>query len=295
VSAAADHHRAAGNDADGARLSVRAAQLAVEVFAFDEAIAHYEAAIALGFPDRSGLLRRIGDLRTLMGQYGAALAAYEAARAMLLSLDPSPEVAEVAHAMGEVYRRLRRWDMAAAAFEEANAQQGIDDGLRSRVAADWAFVEHQRGREPRARDLVMISLSSADESGDPGVVAHANNLAGLLAKDLAVKVGHFEQALTHASEPSARAAVLNNLALTLAATGDLPGAIAHGRRALEVAVAAGDRHRTAALHDSLADYLHRSGDEERAMEELKMAVSLFAEIRLEPGTYVPEVWLLKEW
>jgi hypothetical protein len=31
------------------------------------------------------------------------------------------------------------------------------------------------------------------------------------------------------------------------------------------------------------------------MEELKRAVSLFAEVGLEPGELVPEVWFLKEW
>ncbi|MGB8361362.1 MAG: hypothetical protein WCE80_08195 [Acidimicrobiia bacterium] len=58
---------------------------------------------------------------------------------------------------------------------------------------------------------------------------------------------------------------------------------------------AGDRHRTAALHDNLADYLHRAGEEEQSMAELKEAVALFAEVGLEPGELVPEVWLLKEW
>lgn len=295
LDAAIRHHRAAGNDAEASRLSLAAGSLAVDVFAFEEAVHHYETALALGAPDRADVLYRIGDVRTLMGDYGAALTAYEAARSILRITGAHRETALVARAIGEVYRRLRRWDMAAASFEEAYGELADDDALGSAVAADWAFVEHCRGDQERARQYGGLALDGASASGDPEVLAHAHNLAGLLAEDATVRIDHLEQALVNAASPSARAAVLNNLALASASTGDLESAMARGRDALETAAEAGDRHRTAALHDNLADYLHRAGEEEQAMEELKKAVALFAEVGLEPGELVPEVWLLKEW
>ena len=119
VASAAAHHLEAGNEAEAARLSVVAGRLAVDVFAFDEAIGHFERALALGLPDRAMLLREIGALRTLVGRYGAALSAYEAARAAFDEAGDTRESARVAHSIGGIYRRLRRWDLAAASFEEA--------------------------------------------------------------------------------------------------------------------------------------------------------------------------------
>jgi DNA-binding SARP family transcriptional activator len=295
VSAASGHLLASGNDVEAARLSLVAGRLATEVFAFEEAIGHYENALALGTPDRGAVLGEMGALHTLVGEYGAALTNYETARAVQTGPNARRESALVAHAIGEVYRRIRRWDMAAASFEEAHAELGADPSLGPTVAADWAFVEHSRGDEDRAQELIGRALEGAVESGDPAVMAHVHNLAGLLSDDTGRKIAHLEHALGNAGEPSVRAAILNNQALALASSGDLPAAIAHGRRALEAAMTAGDRHRTAALHDNLADYLHRAGEEEAAMEELKRAVSLFAEVGLEPGELVPEVWFLKEW
>ncbi|HEY5685939.1 MAG TPA: BTAD domain-containing putative transcriptional regulator [Acidimicrobiia bacterium] len=295
VSAASGHHLAAGNDAEAARLSVVAARLASEVFAFEEAIDHYENALALGTPDRGAVLRETGALHMLRGEYGVALANYETARALMTGLEVRRDSAMVAHAIGEVYRRLRRWDLAAASFEEAHTELGGDPTLGPAVAADWAFVEHNRGHEARAQELVRHALEGAAASSDPAVMAHVHNLAGLLCGETGQKIAHLEEALSHAVEPSVRAAILNNQALALASSGDLSGAIVNGRRALEAAMTAGDRHRTAALHDNLADSLHRAGEEEAAMEELKRAVTLFAEVGLEPGELVPEVWFLKEW
>jgi DNA-binding SARP family transcriptional activator/tetratricopeptide (TPR) repeat protein len=292
VAAAAAHHRLAGNDIESARLEMLAGELAVGVFAFGEAIAHYEAALALGHPDGPELHRRIGDLHTLAGRYGQALAAFEVARASLPS--GSPESALVARAIGEVYARLRRWEMASASLSEA-WDSATDPGFRTRLASDWAFVEHSRGNGERARELATQALRTASDSGDPEALARAHNLAGLVAEDSADRIGHLAKAMAQAAEPSVQAAILNNLAVALAATGDLEGALARGRRALDLAGAAGDRHRMAAIHDNLADFLHEAGDETAAMEELKQAAALFADVGIDPGELEPEVWLLKQW
>jgi len=66
--------------------------------------------------------------------------------------------------------------------------------------------------------------------------------------------------------------------------------------ALERCAAWGDRHQEAALHNNLADLLHRAGDDEDKMAQLKQAVALFAEIG-EPGALPTnaEIWKLAEW
>ena len=96
-------------------------------------------------------------------------------------------------------------------------------------------------------------------------------------------------------DPAARAAALNNLALAYTARGDTTRARACAEDALALAAAQGDRHREAALHNNLADILHRAGQPDDAMIHLKQAVAIFADIGVEAGTVQPEIWKLTEW
>ena len=89
-------------------------------------------------------------------------------------------------------------------------------------------------------------------------------------------------------------AALNNLALAHRATGQLEAAIAYTRTALALCARQGDRHREAALHNNLADLLHLDGQPTEAMDHLKRAVAIFAEVG-EPGTLEPEIWKLVSW
>ena len=72
-------------------------------------------------------------------------------------------------------------------------------------------------------------------------------------------------------------------------------AIALTARALGLCSEQGDRHREAALHNNLADLLHRTGRDPESMDHLKRAVTIFAEVGDETGGMQPEVWKLVEW
>ena len=95
--------------------------------------------------------------------------------------------------------------------------------------------------------------------------------------------------------PAAAIAVLNNLALARADSGDLAQAIVLAEQALALVVALGDRHREAALRNNLADLLHAAGRGEEAMAQLKQAVVIFAEIGVDVGDAQAEIWKLTEW
>ncbi|MBA2364437.1 MAG: tetratricopeptide repeat protein, partial [Chloroflexia bacterium] len=96
-------------------------------------------------------------------------------------------------------------------------------------------------------------------------------------------------------DPGARVAALNNLALTSRAGGNVRRALELEEEALAICAAQGDRHREAALHNNLADILHATGQREAAMAHLKLAVTIYAEIGVEAGAVRPEVWKLTEW
>lgn len=91
-----------------------------------------------------------------------------------------------------------------------------------------------------------------------------------------------------ADDSGARVAALNNLALAHRALQELGPALERTRSALALCAAQGDRHREAALHNHLADLLNADGRPEAAMDELKRAVAIFAEVGGE-GEPRPEV------
>ncbi len=67
-------------------------------------------------------------------------------------------------------------------------------------------------------------------------------------------------------------------------------------QALTLCAAIGDRHREAALRNNLADLLHASGQQEAAMAHLKQAVAIFAAVGEPAGVPgQPEIWKLVEW
>ena len=73
--------RLAGEPREAAEQFRIAAEHAASLLAHADALAHLEAALALDPLDAAALHERIGDLRTLVGDYGGALASYEQAAA----------------------------------------------------------------------------------------------------------------------------------------------------------------------------------------------------------------------
>ncbi|HSJ28636.1 MAG TPA: BTAD domain-containing putative transcriptional regulator [Acidimicrobiia bacterium] len=293
IAAAARHRLEAGDEDEAAALSLAAGDLAASVFADADALGHYETALALR-PDSATPHLRIGEIRTRMGEYSQALVSLEMARSRLARDGRPEEAASAAHAIGEIYRRLGRWELAIGAYREAMGEE-VPDDLRATVAASWAYVLHRAGNAAEARATAERARAFAEQSGDPSAMAHAFNLSGMLETSTELRRTHLERALELAGDERTRVAILNNLALAAAQAGDLAAALEYGTAALDQASIVGDVHRLAALHDNLADFHHRLGNEEAAMAELKEAVTLFAKVDAEPGERVPEIWLLKEW
>ncbi|HEV2726915.1 MAG TPA: AAA family ATPase, partial [Solirubrobacterales bacterium] len=78
----AHHYRLAGRDAEAAHHFLVAGEHARALYANAEALAHFRAALALGHPGAAELHEAVGDLQTLLGEYGGALASYETAAAL---------------------------------------------------------------------------------------------------------------------------------------------------------------------------------------------------------------------
>lgn len=299
ASQTAYHYRMAGRESEAADYFKLAGEHARSLYANTEALAHYQAALALGHPDTAALHEAIGDLHTLAGRYDAAIASYETAAALRETLN----LAVVEHKLGNVHHRRGEWDLSQSYFESALQALGGDGpaSLRARVHADWSLTAHRAGRPGRARELAGRALELADAAEDRRALAQAHNILGILAKsrdDLGEATGHLKRSLDLAEslgDPEARVAALNNLALAYGSTGEAERALDLARTALAICVSQGDRHREAALHNNLADLLHASGRSDAAMEHLERAVTIFAEIGGAGGATQPEIWKLSEW
>ncbi|MGI8428209.1 MAG: AAA family ATPase [Solirubrobacteraceae bacterium] len=294
----AKHLRLGGEDAAAAVQYRIAAEHAAALHAHADALNHLDAALALGHPDIAGAHERIGDLRTLRGDYLGALIAYETATA---HADPAAR-STVEHKLGNVHHRRGEWSRAQARFTAAlDTVDPTQPRLRAHVQTDLAHTLHQIGDRERAAVLAADALTLAVESSDPHGMARAYNLLGVLARssgDLADACAHLDRSLGLAQElddDSAQAAALNNLALV----GRDAGALEHARelteRALALCVACGDRHREAALENNLADIDHAAGDADGSMEHLRRAVAIFSEVGADEATRLPGIWKLVSW
>ncbi|HZQ07881.1 MAG TPA: AAA family ATPase [Anaerolineae bacterium] len=288
----AQHYRAGGSDALAAEFYKRAGDYSRSVFANRDAVEHYTAALALGYPDAAELHAGIGDAQTLLGEYDAALHSYETSAAFGTP-DADAKIARV-------YLRRGEWQRSARYLQNALASTD-DPATQARLYADLALAAHHLGDSPEANKYAQRALKLAKSAHDNRALAQAHNIRGILARtrgewDTARK--HLEQSSALADQlrdPGAYAAALNNLALVLHATGDDLRALELSQRALELVTREGDRHRQAALHNHLADLYHALGRDPESMQHLKAAVAIYTEIGGEPGAWQPEIWKLEEW
>jgi len=292
----AHHHRLAGQDAEAARYYLLAGDYARSLHANTEALAHYEQALALGHPDTATLHEKVGDLRTRTGEYGVALASYEAAAS---SAGPA-DLAVLEHKIGNVHARRGERDLARSHYESALEELGGQEGELARLYADWSLLAHGQDQPEEAAELARRALELAEDKDDTRALAQAHNMLGILAGkagDQGAALRHLGESLDLAGDfgdSDAQVAALNNLALAHESGGEPEEALKLAEAALRLCVASGDRHREAALHNNLADLFHATGREQESMEHLKRAVELFAEIG-ERGELQPEVWKLVEW
>ncbi len=301
----AQHETLAGRTRAAAEAHRRAGDDARSIFANDEARQHLEAALALGHPATAELHGALGEVLTLLGDYEGALFHLASASA----LDGPENQASLEHRQGLVYARRGNWDRADRHLSAALASTA-DSAMRARILADRSAIAERSGDPGGAERLAREALELAEAVADPVGTARSLDLLGILARrrgDLATARAHLERSLAVVDaaesgagprielDPGLRIAALNTLALVLADEGDLERAISLTEDALARCRQQGDRHRQAALENNLADLLQATGHPAEAMEHLKRAVTLFAEVGGRPGELEPEIWKLVEW
>lgn len=292
------HEGEAGRSAEAAVAHRLAGEQARAVFANREAREHFEAALALGDPNTAELHESLAEVLTLLGDYPAAIAHFEVSAALA---GPDRRAA-LDHRLGLVHARRGDWSRADGYVAGALASVPEEAAeVRSALLADRSAIAHRAGNPAAAGDLAAQALDLAKVANDLPGVARAEDILGILARgrgDLAAARAHLERSTEAAGaspDPGPRIAALNSLALVHADLGDRDRAIELTREALVLCERQGDRHRQAALENNLADLLRAEGRQDEAMEHLKRAVAIFAEVGGQPGELQPEIWKLIEW
>ena len=150
---AAEHFRRAGMEPEAAEWFERAGRAARSVFANREAAGHLMAAMAMGHPRQAGLHEDVGDLLTLLGDYGGALVHYEAAAAGA----EAPDLPRVEHRLAALHHRRGEFALAEQHFRAAldgspepadRALVQADRSLNAHRAGDGELAGEPRGRRP---------------------------------------------------------------------------------------------------------------------------------------------------
>jgi DNA-binding SARP family transcriptional activator/predicted ATPase len=289
----ARHFELAGASAQAAEYHRKAGEWAHGVFAHAQALEHFRRAIALG--DRSAEIHEAtADIHVLQGDYAEAVKSYETAAA----LAAQPETID--RKLGALYLRRGEYDLAEAHLNDA-LERSIDEEATTDILVDLALSARRRGAEDVAAEHATEAVRRAERLEEPALRARAENAAGMLASAR----GETDEAKAHlqiafdmaavADDLPAMIAALNNRALVERRSANTNEAIKLTQQALEACRRLGDRHREAALENNLADLLNDNGDREEAMEHLKRATAIFAEVGADPGGPLPEVWKLVDW
>ncbi len=299
----AHHLQLAGQEDEAAAYYKLAGDHARLLYANREALAHYEAALALGHPDPAALHEACADLHTLAGDYTAARSGFEMAASIAAAADDPAVLGRVEHKLGQVYLRQGEWTLAERQLHRAGALYEAAGAVarRATLLGDLSYAAYRQEALAPARELARQARELAETAGSPLVLAQIQNILGILARrqeelDEAVQVLEEGRRLAEeAGHLPVQVASLNNLALTEMAACRYEPALAHLQTALRLCETYGDRHYQAALHNNLADLYHLSGREDEAMAHLMEAVTLYAEVGRQEDAWQPEIWKLSEW
>jgi hypothetical protein len=316
AAALTSHYQLGGAIDKAARWAATAGEQARQVYANREAIAHFQTALALGAQAFGNAIPyvihvHLGDLHTLQGEYAQALDHYRTAQKACQLDDKnadggfskhSGKEGEIEHRLGRLHQRLG--DRGQAMRHFANALEKLpaaDMTQRALVLADWSLAAYSAHDLGEAVRLAQAALQQAQASDDHSVLARVYDILSLVERkqnNLGAALEHAERSLAAATklgDPAAELAALNSLALAHAASGAAQEAIPILHAALQRCVRLGDRHQEAALRNNLADLYHATRQPDAAMEQLKRAVAIFAEIGAEAGSDNAEIWMLSEW
>jgi class 3 adenylate cyclase/tetratricopeptide (TPR) repeat protein len=299
------HHFEKGNVADKAfDYTVRAAQRAARVYANQESVKRYRAALAIGAAAADDAVasarEELGDVLFVMSEYADAIEQYDGA---LTLVGEGRHAVTLKRKKGQLYEKWGKYDEAERLFEAArdDLREPLNTTEAARIYSGLGMAFYHRGELDVAKDHLRISLDMMSTLDDqPGVAEVCNNLGVVYCKkrDWSQSCQYLDQSLSiwqDTQDPYGLAATYNNLGLVRHRQGDLDRALEHFQKSLELFNQLGNLHGLARTYDNLSQLHMDREDKETAMEFMKKAVAILAEISVDQSEVLPEMWQSGAW
>jgi DNA-binding SARP family transcriptional activator/class 3 adenylate cyclase len=186
--ALASHFERAGMREQAITCLQRAAVAARRLYANDEALAHYERAIALagsGGSAAATLYQQAGEILHLLGRGDDARQAWAQAQTLLPSEDRAGH-AELDRLIGNTYRDEYRYAEAERVYRAAEALLAPDEVgaraaqhalIRTRLQIEWIMLHYWRGQVDAMLQLIEEVRPSLERANDPGLRARLHHLS----------------------------------------------------------------------------------------------------------------------
>ncbi len=205
LAALAFHFSLSGDRARGADYAIQAANSAMEMYAFEAALNHFQAALDLLEPAdqrRGQLWLSTGEAALLAGKEPGAVDAFQAGRDWYLKSGFSDGIARAAQGLGRARWRMDQLPQALAAFQEARARLEATSASSSdlvSVLVDLAsLLAVSLSRLEEGLNFARKALAMAQTLGEKRLEASTcRSLGNLLVRSIRLNEGIalLEQAL----------------------------------------------------------------------------------------------------
>ncbi|HUB72349.1 MAG TPA: AAA family ATPase, partial [Acidimicrobiales bacterium] len=282
------HHFWHSADETKKRVYLRRAGEAAEArYANDTAIDYYRRlAGLLPDEDRGEVLRKLGVVLELRGDWAGSEAAYTEALRLAEALDDGGAAAWSLVGRSVATRRLGRYDDAAADLDAAarNFQAIGDTPGMARVAHVRGVVSYQRGELDEAWEQLQLSLVLWKEIGNREAEARVLDslaVAAIYRENYEVAADLGQQVLDLWSALGHRWGVAIshlNLGVHALLREEYALATSHEETALAILLETGDTYNVAQVRHNLGDIARDTGDRATAGEHYAAALEMFRDL-----------------
>lgn len=287
----AHHYDQADEETTAIRYYWRAGDYAAAAYAHEDALDHYERAVALDDQhdilddsERATLNGDLAEVSVRIGEFDDARAvAMEGAE---IAAPDSRERCRLVGIEAEAWMRQGDFEQARdAARRQRDLAAALDaDDLQGEAIHQLGWIAMRRGEYDRASECYRESLELAREAGDRTTEAHSRKGLGGVAiyrGNPTAAREHFQESLAIAREIGDRqleGANLVNLGGAATLSSEYDDAREHFERSLDILEEIGDRHTAAHSHNNLGDVTRRQGDYDSAREHAAEALTLYRSV-----------------
>lgn len=269
------HYGRSDNEVKKREYLLKAGEAAQAEYANEAAIEYFRRVLPLlPEPERAAVMRKLGNVLELVGQWDEASGLYTQGLQLALKHENRQEEAWCQAAQAELLRKRGRFEEATShleaarlTFEKLEDEEGVAQAYHSA-----GTLAAQQGQYEKARTLYEQSMALRRELNQPAFIAALLSNLAIIARfqgDLAESRRLNEEALAIRRQVGDRRTIansLNNLGNLVRNLGDLAQARRHLEEALQLQREVGDRWAIANSLNNLGNVVRDQADFETARQ-----------------------------